>query len=168
MKRLRTMRRLRYLMALVWFAAVVCLVVGISSYVSSARPAAPAPAVGTATSPAPSPTRPAPTPEKVPSPADNVATAPGTLALDLTCGGVNFSGEAVISTSVSYRLSGGGSGSHAVGPGPFNFDVMWTATIQGLQGPFVASVTGTLDLSQAQAPNVTVSLTRTLRCAGRG
>jgi hypothetical protein len=190
-RRLRAMRKLRILTTLLFFAAVACLVVGVSSYVASARfgapapavakPAVPAPAVGKPTSPAPAvgkpavpapavakPTSPAPAVGTVPSPASDVSAAQSNLTLVLSCGGVNFSGSAAITTTVAYTLSRGGSGAQAVVPGPFNFDVPWNPTIQGLQGPFVESATGTLDLSGEPAPNLTVSVTQTLTCSGNG
>lgn len=96
------------------------------------------------------------------------APTPGTLALELTCEGAHFSGEAVISTTVAYTLSDGVTGSQAVGPGPFAFDVAWNPPIQGLLGPFVVSGDGTLDLSDAEAPNVTAGGSETLTCSGNG
>ncbi len=52
-KKLKAIRKLRYLTVLLILVAMLCLVVGVSSYVYSARNPAPAPVEGTATIPVP-------------------------------------------------------------------------------------------------------------------
>jgi hypothetical protein len=190
-KRIRAMRRLRVLSTLLFFAAAVCLGVAVSSFVASARQAAPAPAVGKPAAPAPAvgkpaapapavekpaapapavgkPASPAPALETAPSPASDVSAAQASLTLVLACGGATFSGSSPITTTLAYTLSRGGPGSQPVVPGPFSFDVPWVPTIQGLQGPFVVSATGTLDLAAEPAPNLDVSGTMTLTCSANG
>jgi hypothetical protein len=96
------------------------------------------------------------------------APTPGTLAENLNCDGVHFSGEAVIATTLAYTLSRGGPASQPVGPGPFAFDVPWSPIIQGLAGPFRVSANAVLDLSAVPAANVTITSTRTLTCSANG